>query len=220
MKVGTDGVILGAWCGLSGEEKKILDIGTGTGLIALMAAQRTTNSEIDAVEIDGPSAQQAAENFKASPWSERLNILNTSIQRYAATTATRYDHIISNPPYFINSLESPDKQRTVARHTSQLSHDDLIAAVKILLGKDGRFSAIFPYAEANIFIAQAAVEGLYCNRRLNIHPIPEAPSKRVALEFSSTRSPLDEEELAIENGARHDYTTEYRELTKDFYLKF
>jgi len=220
MKVGTDGVILGAWASTGDGDERLLDIGTGTGLLALMMAQRCPLSQIDAVEIDGASADQAARNFQDSPWSSRLNIFHTSIQRFTETGRCKYGRIICNPPYFIDSLKSPDESRTTARHAVSLTHGELITAVKSLLAPKGIFSVIFPYAEANIFIAEAAMGRLYCRKKLNVIPLPGAKVKRVCAEFSFAHDAVEESNLVIENGVRHEYTEEYKALTRDFYLKF
>jgi tRNA1Val (adenine37-N6)-methyltransferase len=217
MKVGTDGVLLGAWANI-GNTKRVLDVGTGTGLIALMIAQRSA-ALIDAVEIDENSALQAIENVKSSRWSERIKVYNKSFQDFTSETINRYDLIVSNPPYFVNSLKSEEVARMVARHNEQLSHSELLYGVSKLLTDHGRFVGIFPYVEGNIFVAEASKYGLFCISRVSIHGKVNGPIKRVMLNFSRHKQPLEESVLSI-RGFDSEYTPEYVQLTKDFYLAF
>lgn len=220
MKVGTDGVLLGAWFTLDGTENRVLDVGTGTGLIALMAAQRSPRALVDAVEIDRDAARQARQNVEISPWKERIAVFPASLQEYAARTPCRYDRIVSNPPYFLSSLKPDDGGRLAARHADALPYEDLIRGATALLKPGGTFAAIFPYREASVFTVQAAVAGLYCVRRLNVYPVPGGPVKRVLLEFSFDRGPVDERTLVIGAPESGGYTDDYRRLTADFYLYF
>jgi tRNA1Val (adenine37-N6)-methyltransferase len=217
MKVGTDGVLLGAWTSI-GDAKRILDVGTGTGLIALMLAQRS-NALIDAVEIDENSALQAINNVNTSRWGERVNIYNKSFQDYANETNHIYDLIVSNPPYFVNSLKSEEVARMVARHNEQLPHSDLLKGITNLLAENGRFVGIFPYVEGNIFVAEASKYELYCNKRVSIHGKVNGPVKRLMLDFGKQKMPLEESVIAI-RGVDAEYTPDYISLTKDFYLAF
>lgn len=217
MKVGTDGVLLGAWATI-GEAKHILDVGTGTGLIALMLAQRS-NAMIDAVEIDQQAATQAMENVNSSRWGNRIKVFHNSFQEYWNNTEQRYDLIVSNPPYFHKSLKSPEVARTVARHTEQLPYSDLLKGVSNLLNEHGRFAGIFPYVEGNIFVAEASTYGLYCNKRVNVLGRSNGNVKRLLLEFSKAKVPLVEEDLTVRAGET-EYTAEYINLTRDFYLAF
>lgn len=219
MKVGTDGVLLGAWASLDGSETNILDIGTGTGLIALMAAQRTVSAHIDAVEIDEQSAFQARENVRESPWNDRVGVHHTCVQEFANHTENRYDRIISNPPFFVDSLKAPDAGRSTARHTDELSLDDLLSCVVRLLHSNGLFSVIYPVNEAAVFEEKAQKRGLLPCRKTRVRGNPDAPVKRVLTEFSFQMKPVAENELVIES-SRHQYTDEYKALTRDFYLKF
>lgn len=217
MKVGTDGVLLGAWVALNGGEQNILDIGTGSGLIALMMAQRTDNALIDGVEIEAQSAMQAEENIAASNWSDRVVVHHTDIQSFDA--GRRYDLIVTNPPYFIESLLSPDAGRTTARHTTELTFAELIKATMRLIKPDGRLSLILPTAESRIFDEEA--EGrLSLIRRCEVYGREGLVAKRYISEYALGSSPLVEERLVIEGDKRGDYTSEYRELTREFYLKF
>ncbi len=218
MKVGTDGVMLGAWANCE-NAKDILDIGTGTGLIALMMAQRS-NGMVDALEIDEIAGEQAKENAYKSPWSERVNIIHQSFQDFFESTNEKYDLIVSNPPYFQNSLFAPDEQRTNARHNSNLEFDDIINGTVKLLNENGILSLILPYIEGTMFILNAVEKGLYCIRQTNVLPKPGSEPKRLLLEFMKIKKPLVEQEIIIELNKRHEYSEAYKNLTKDFYLAF
>lgn len=218
MKVGTDGVLLGAWCGVE-EASSILDIGTGTGLVALMAAQRSS-AEVVAVELDESAASQAAENVAESPWRERITVVCASVQDYAEKAKRKFDHIVSNPPYFQDSLKSPREGRSLARHTDSLSYEDLVKAVVALLRPAGRFSVVVPTSEFEDMKRCAASVGLRCSRRTDVLPTPTSASKRVLAQFVLTEvtEPVAET-LVIEAYGRHQYSEQYISLTKDFYLK-
>lgn len=217
MKVGTDGVLLGAWVAIR-EAENILDIGTGTALIALMLAQRS-NAQIHAVEIDEQSAQQAKENVANSRWSNRVEIYHASFQDFAKQSARQYDLIVSNPPYFIKSYKSPEVARTVARHNELLPHNELLKGIDAILTPNGRFAGIFPYTEGNVFVAKASAYGLYCTLRVNVHGKEQGEVKRLLLEFERKPKPLTEEDISIRS-INGDFTAEYMGLTKDFYLAF
>ena len=215
MKVGTDGVLLGAWAACDGAEQ-ILDIGTGTGVIALMLAQRNAKAEIHAVEIDETAAKRARSNFDLSPWAERLNVECCAVQDFQPTS--KFDLIISNPPYFVDSLLPPDAKRSTARHTHDLSFEELDKAVGRLLADEGRFALILPTAEFERYLA---ISHLHLVRRCDVHPTMGAAVKRVMAEFAKHEAAdVKHETITIEQDKRGDYTEEYRALTKDFYLKF
>lgn len=216
MKVGTDGVLLGAWAKCD-EATTVLDIGTGTGLIALMLAQRS-NAIIDAIEIDTDACLQAKENFKNSSWNNRISLINQSFQDYANETGKKYDLIVSNPPYFQNSLHAPGEQRSTARHNKELELNDILSGASKLLADKGTLSIILPYIEGVLFITHAADEGLYCVRQTNVLPKPKAATKRLLLEFQKTKKTFVDQDLIIESGNRHEYSENYKELTRDFYL--
>jgi len=218
MKVGTDGVLLGAWTDCE-NATSVLDIGTGTALISLMIAQRST-ANIDAVEIDDEACRQATENIGKSPWKDRVEVFNQSFQDFTKSTEKKYDLIVSNPPYFQNSLFTPDKKRTNARHNSNLKLEDLIQGSVKLLSENGALSIILPYLEGNMFILKASEMGLYCIRQTNVLPKPNREPKRLLLEFMKTKKPLVEQEIIIELGKRHEYSDAYKNLTKIFYLAF
>jgi len=219
MKVNTDGVLLGAWADVS-RASKMLDIGSGTGVIALMLAQRCPSATVHAVEIDAVAVEAVKENALASPWSSRIEAFCASFQDFAGETTHRYNLVVSNPPFFIQSLKSPYEGRNLSRHAEQLPYEDLVEGINHVLDDDGIFAAIFPYAESGVFIALAANHGLYCVRKTYVHPFAGGRIKRVLLELSRTRGPLEETDLAIRVGVDLDYTDEYKALTRDFYLAF
>lgn len=216
-KVGTDGVLLGASAEVAGAGR-ILDIGTGTGLIALMVAQRS-NAEIVAIEPDKSSYDQASSNVEKSRWKSRIKVENCSLQDYDPGSE-KFDLIITNPPYFSDSLKNPDLIKAFTRHNFALKNEELLEGVERLLSENGRLQVIMPYAEGNIFIAEAAVHGLYCQSIIKIKPLPTCEIRRSILTFSRKKQKVAERFLTIEHGKRHEFTDEYKNLTKDFYLKF
>jgi tRNA1Val (adenine37-N6)-methyltransferase len=222
MKVGTDGVLLGAWVNIGAEQapQRLLDVGCGTGLVAIMLAQRAPLAQVDAVEIEELAYRQAMQNAVDSGWKSRLHFFHRDFNELAQYTDARYDLIVSNPPYFKRSLLSPDEKRNAARHANELTHEDLISGSIRLLAKQGRLAVVLPYVEGNVFIALAAKAGLYCIRKLNVSTKKGKPVKRLLLELSQEKKALDEQNLYIENNLLNSYTDEYKELTKDFYLRF
>lgn len=217
MKVGTDGVILGGWTDIESADK-ILDVGTGTGLIALMLAQRST-AQIDAVEIDRDSHTQACENVARSPWEARVKLYNISIQDYAIASPERYDLIVSNPPFFDNAYKAPKKARSLARHGDFLSQSDLLSAAETLLKSAGKLAVIYPTSEAIQFLEKAEKLGFFCYRRLSIKPTPNHPVKRIAMELGMSPKIVEDISLTIER-ERHIYTDDFIALIRDFYLKY
>jgi len=218
MKVGTDGVLLGAWPPVDHQPLRILDVGAGTGLVALMLAQRTDDSMIDAVEIDDFACVDAEINFKESPWSDRLKLYNTSLQSFAEKSEFSYDLIVSNPPFFSGSLKNPNQRKAVARHNGGLSQEDLVSGVLKLLSKQGRFSLILPEADYNIFRLKAARAGLFESQRLEVSPNPGRPVKRIVSEWRKVF--LEEsvvEEMVLEL-SRHHYSDRFRRMVSEFYL--
>lgn len=216
MKVGADGVTLGAWCNVDGA-KNMLDIGTGTGLIALMLAQRS-DAEITAIDIENDCVAQANENVENSPWKDRIKVIDASIQDFAQKSEEKFDLIVCNPPFFINSLKSPSDARTTARHNDSLPFEDLIQSAQKLLTENGRLCVILPILEGNQFVDLSEKNNLYCSKKTVVFPNPEKPAKRLLLEFRRKKCDLEESELTIE-AERHVYTTQYSALVKDFYLK-
>jgi len=218
MKVGVDAVLLGASINVN-NAKTILDIGTGTGIIALMLAQKS-KALIDAVEIDNDAYEQAKINIDNAPWQSRMKVHHCSIQDYCLSSNSKYDLIVSNPPFFINSFKAPDANRQIARHTDLLSQEDLISSVIHFLAKDGRFCLILPYNEAILFKNKAANHLLYCNKTTYVQPKENKSSHRLLMEYSFNNKNLMENKLVIEEAQRHHYTDAYKELTKDYYLAF
>ncbi len=215
-KVGTDGVILGAAADVSGATR-ILDIGSGTGLIAIMLAQRC-NAMITALEPDCESFLQLSENVRACKWRDRIFTVNSRIQDFDAELS--FDLIVSNSPYFIDSLRNPDSRKSEARHNDTLSNDDLLSGAARLLPQDGKLQVIMPFAEGNVLAVIAAGYGLFLNSVLKIKPLPTSDIRRLVLTFTRKKVNPSEKFLTIEHGKRHEFTDEYRALTKDFYLKF
>lgn len=218
-KVTTDSVLLGAWAAVEAAEN-ILDIGTGTGLLALMVAQRS-DARIVALEPDRTSFMQAGVNITASPWYERITVLNTSIQEYRPVGNLLFDAIIINPPYFVNSLLNPDEGKARTRHTITMSHTDLAGAAARLLAPAGILHLVLPVNEATRFVTLARDFSLNCQKKMFVRPTAELPPARVlmSLQRGSPQS-CNESEMVIEKGGRHIYSDEYVSLTKDFYLKF
>ncbi len=218
MKVGTDGVLLGAWTSLANRPDSILDIGAGTGLVALMLAQRSYAETIDAVEIDGPAYEQCMENFEASPWAHRLFCYHTDFEEFSAEIETPYDLIVTNPPFFSEQVSSGDLARDRARQNESLPFEDLVNGISKLLSPSGIFTIILPHGAEQGFLDKAANVGLFPSRITRVKGSPQTAYKRslIALEFHPTD--LKIEELTIET-KRHEYTSAYMELTKDFYLK-
>ena len=218
MKVGTDGVLLGAWANIS-DSDFILDIGTGTGMIAIMMAQRTS-AKIDGVEIDQAAYRQASQNVSECKWKNRIKLYNQSFQEFSKLQKERYDQIITNPPYFVNALQAPEKKRADARHAHSLNFDDILSGSKKLMKETGRLSLILPFSEGIKFQEKATAFDLFCIRKTYVKPLPDKDPKRLLMEFSFKKEPLTEDYLVIENNKRHHYTQEYKELTKQFYLYF
>jgi tRNA1Val (adenine37-N6)-methyltransferase len=217
-KVGTDGVLLGA-CAWLTNAKRILDVGTGTGLIALMAAQRS-DAEVTAIESEEASFIQASENIKLCKWSERTSVIHTGFKNYSLTAARKFDVIITNPPYFRDSLKNPDHTKARARHADSLTSYDILEGVERLLEENGSLQLILPYVEGSLFIAEARESGFYCNRMIKVKPVPSGDIKRLILMLEKSEKPLSEKFLTIETGIRHRFTEEYKNVTKDFYLSF
>lgn len=217
MKVGTDGVMLGAWAYGSGASK-ILDIGTGTGLIAIMLAQRTEDAQIHAVEIDKAACEQARENITACVWSKRIELFQDSIQDFKRFTREKYDLIVSNPPFFSGGTFSQNQDRNNVRHTVKMPHGDLLAAVRSLLSKEGKFCVILPFIEGLRFEEMAKNYGLYCSKRTEVHPKADKPIERLLLQFEQIEKGVQVDKLIIQKEARNDWTDDYIALTKDFYL--
>ena len=220
MKVGTDGVLLGAWVNLPSNSIHVLDIGTGTGLISLILAQRFPGIRITGIEIDDLSCPEAKENIKNSPWNDRIRIQNISLQDYNKKNKGKFDLIVTNPPFFANSMKPPELNRANARHQDNLTSGELFASVINLLNPDrGIFSLIIPFDQKNQIQKIAESVALYPARITNIRPNPAGPFKRCMMEFSFKSTQAEEDEMIIEL-ERHKYSDKYKELTRDFYLNF
>jgi len=218
-KVTTDSVLLGAWADL-GSCRTVLDIGTGTGILALMAAQRSA-AKIVAVEPDRSSFMQAGLNFAASPWHDRLTLYNTTIQDYMPDAGLLFDAIITNPPYFVDSLLNPDEGKARTRHNVSMNYEDLADAALRLMAPAGTLNLVLPGNEAERFTVIAAAHNLHCSRRLLVRPTPELPPALVLMSLKrGAAAACEESSMVIEEGGRHQYSEEYVSLTKDFYLKF
>lgn len=223
MKIGTDGVLLGAWTSVNQNLFSILDIGAGTGLVSLMLAQRSNSVPIaigiiDAIEIDDNTFEQCTENFENSPWNDRLFCYHTSLEEFVEEVDEKYDLIVSNPPFYSEDYKSKDKQRDLARFSDALPFQHLVDCVSKLLSNEGKFSVIIPFKEEANFIALASEVNLFTNSILRVKGNPNSEIKRSLLEFSFYKSEITINELIIET-SRHKYTQDYINLTKDFYLK-
>ncbi len=227
MKVGTDAVLLGAWTPIGHHPTSILDIGSGTGILSLMLAQRSHAETIDAIEIDEDGYEQCVENFKNSPWGDRLFCYHASLEAFTEEIEEKYDLIISNPPFYSPTLASPSllkgektmtSSRKTARFQDALPFEQLLGGASKLLSKDGIFSVIIPFKEEEIFIELASKVNLFPNKILHVKGNPSSEIKRSLIAFSFNKREPEIEDLIIET-SRHQYTDNYIHLTKDFYLK-
>ena len=216
MKVGTDGVLLGAWAPVD-QAHTALDVGTGTGLVALQLAQRNPHLRVTAVEIDAPAAAQAAENVAGSPWPDRIEVVCADFNDFQPDGV--FDLIVSNPPYFVDSLKCPDKSRMVARHTAELDFPALAKSASFLLNEEGMFSVVLPADAYTSFVSSCLREGLHLQRVLWVHTKPDIPAKRVLMTFVKQAVDETEQEHLTVEVSRHVYSPEYVSLLKDFYLK-
>lgn len=218
MKIGTDGVLLGAWASIEHEPNSILDIGAGTGILSLMIAQRSTAETIDALEIDENAHAQAVENFESSPWGDRLFCYHAAFLEYVDEIEEEYDLIISNPPFYSEDYKTEDSQRDLARFQDALPFEHLLAGTVKLLSENGEASFIIPFIEEEKFVAIALQCGLFLNKITHVQGTQTSTIKRSLLTFSFQQKSINESVLIIET-ARHQYTEEYINLTQAFYLK-
>ena len=220
MKVGTDGVLLGAWASVDGASH-ILDIGAGTGVIAIMLGQRTqtTSAQVHAVEIDTKAAEQAKDNMQAATWADRLVLFQESIQDFARRSEIKYDLIVSNPPFFSGGTFSHNQDRNDVRHTIKLPHGDLLIAIRRLLAKNGRFCVVLPLIEGLRFQEMAGEYSLFCTKKTKVKSKADKGVERLLLQFEWAEQAEQVDELIIQHEGRNDWTAEYIKLTRDFYLK-
>ncbi len=218
MKIGTDGVLLGAWTSLNNNPFSVLDIGSGTGVLSLMMAQRSAAQNIEALEIDADAYEQCSENFENSSWADRLFCYHASLLEFIEEIEDTYDLIICNPPFYSENYKTDNTARDLARFNDAMPFEHLLYATAKLLSEEGIFSVVIPFKEEENFVALALKVGLFPNRILHVKGHPDSEIKRSLLEFSFKESKLKSSELIIET-ARHQYTEDYINLTKDFYLK-
>ena len=214
-KVGTDGVLLGAWSDTT-DAKRILDVGTGSGVIALMLAQRSApDTHLDAIDISMEDCNQALANVASSPWSGKISVINQSLQKFEAD---RFDLIVSNPPFFIASAKPPAEERTRARHTESLPPQELLHHASRLLAAEGKLSIILPVTEARSFITLAENNGWYCTRLCEFRARADKPPERILFQLEQKKHECKKESLILyEQG--EEWTEAYKNLTRDFYLK-
>jgi len=219
MKIGTDAVLLGAWCPIDNHPNTILDIGTGSGIIALMLAQRTEAQQIDALEIEENAYEQAVDNFENSPWSDRLFCFHAGLDEFVDDPEVEYDLIVSNPPFYVEDYKTSNAQRDLARFQDAMPFEDLVAAVDLLLSENGVFAVIIPFKEEERFIDLCAEMELFPTKITRVKGAHNRPIVRSLMAFKRFElTTLTADELVIEIN-RHEYTDAYIELTKDFYLK-
>ncbi|WP_026811570.1 tRNA1(Val) (adenine(37)-N6)-methyltransferase [Arenibacter latericius] len=218
MKIGTDGVLLGAWTSINHHPNSILDIGAGTGVIALMLAQRSDAETIDAIEINEAAYEQCVDNFEASDWGDRLFCYHASLDEFANEIDDKFDLLVSNPPFYSEMVSSGNESRDMARQQASLPFYDLLVGVAKLLSETGRFSTIISYKDEKEFLSIASKLNLYPTRITHVQGTPETAVKRSLIEIQFKKTETRIEKLIIES-ERHQYTEEYVNLTKDFYLK-
>jgi tRNA1Val (adenine37-N6)-methyltransferase len=218
MKIGTDGVLLGAWTPIINNPYNVLDIGAGTGILSLMLAQRSNATQIDAIEIDEDAYEQCVENFETSPWGDKLFCFHAGLDEFVDEPEDEYDLIISNPPFYAEDFKTDNSQRDMARFQDAMPFEELIEAAALLLSNNGIFSVIIPFKEEEKIVSMCKELDLFPFKITRVKGTPTSEIKRSLLAFSRIdQNPLIDE-LTIEI-SRHHYTTEYIDLTKDFYLK-
>ncbi len=218
MKIGTDGVLLGAWTPIINNPYNVLDIGAGTGILSLMLAQRSNAEQIDAIEIDEDAYEQCVENFEASPWGDKLFCFHAGLDEFVDEPEDEYDLIISNPPFYTDDYKSDNTSRDLARFEDALPFEELIEAAALLLSDNGIFSVIIPYKEEERFVSLCKELDLFPLKITRVKGTPTSEIKRCLLAFCRMEQTPLIDELVIEI-SRHNYTPEYIELTKEFYLK-
>ena len=219
MKIGTDSVLLGAWCPLENNPRSVLDIGAGTGILSLMIAQRSNAEQIDAIEIDEDAHEECVENFENSPWSDRLFCFHAGLDEFVDDPEDEYDLIISNPPFYAEDFKTEDSQRDLARFQDALPFEELIEAAALLLSENGVFAVIIPFKEEEHFINLCGQLDLFPIKVTRVKGTPTTEIKRSLLAFKRYELPVLEADILIIETSRHQYTEKYINLTKDFYLK-
>jgi tRNA1Val (adenine37-N6)-methyltransferase len=218
MKIGTDGVLLGAWTPIINNPYNALDIGAGTGILSLMLAQRSNAEQIDAIEIDEDAYEQCVENFETSPWGDKLFCFHAGLDEFVDEPEDEYDLIISNPPFYTDDYKSDNSSRDLARFEDALPFEELIEAAALLLSDNGIFSVIIPFKEEERFVSLCKELDLFPLKITRVKGTPTSEIKRSLLAFCRMEQTPLIDELVIEI-SRHNYTSEYIELTKEFYLK-
>lgn len=218
MKIGTDGVLLGAWVEIKDHVNSVLDIGTGTGLIALQIAQQSDCEVIDALEIEPNAHEQAVTNFENSAWGDRLFCYHASLHEFTKEMDEKYDLIISNPPFYNSTYKKLEKNRALARHSESLTFEELLQSTSKLLSNSGSCAFIIPFEEEKKFLETAKKNHLFPDRITHVKGNIKTPVKRSLLQLSFTQNTPEIEELSIEI-ERHKYTDAYINLVQDFYLK-
>ena len=218
MKIGTDGILLGSWVDLKGDEH-ILDVGSGCGVIALMAAQKNNQAKITAIEIDDSACIDAHENIFNSPWKDRVTLMNAPLQEF--NSDQKWDSIISNPPFFENSMSAKGEERHQARHTDSLHYTDLLFFAQKHLSDNGSLNIILPVENGEACMDVCSDFDLHAQRTCYVKPVPQKEPHRILLSIGKQNIPAEKTTLIIEDGVtRHHYTSAYKEICKDFYLKF
>ena len=217
MKIGTDSILLGAWADLS-DKKKGIDIGSGTGIISIMLCQRNEILEIDSIEVSEKAVLDAKKNIKNCKWNERINLIHKDLRLFS--TENKYDLIISNPPYFQKSLKPKDLDRLKARHEVSLNYKDVLNFSEKHLLKNGTINLILPIDQKQELIEYAEKFGLYVSKECIVFPKPNKNPHRLLIELSKTKKTFESQSLTIENDGRHNYTDNYKKLTREFYAIF
>lgn len=217
MKVGTDGVLIGAWAAHP-DPKTILDIGCGNGLVAMMLAQRYPTAKITAIEIEESACRQAAINFELSTWNERLNLIHNDFLKFASATSLQFDLIVSNPPFFSNSLKSHDETKNLARHDERLPLAELLACSSQILSPHGSLSLILPFSEKTQLVSHLDKSGLKLMNFTTVLPKPGKKAHRILIRAGFENNSFIEDMIEIETGERHEYSDRFKQLVEEFYL--
>ncbi len=217
MKIGTDGVLLGAWADVT-NASRILDIGAGTGVIAAMMAQRAQEAIVHAVEIDAEAFKQAKANLEQTPWSNRLSVFHQPVQEFSKAAVNQYDLLVSNPPFFTGGTFSHPSARHHVRHTIKLPHGDLLSSARRMMHPGGKFCLILPYIEGLRFQELAQSYHLYVSRVTEVRAKVSKPVERLLMQFECHPVEIVKDQLIIQHDGQNEWTEEYRQLTRDFYL--